>query len=428
MKKKSRLTPRERSWILYDVANSAFVLVIITTVMPIFFKDVASHGVPGAVSTANWGFANSAASMILALLAPILGTIGDYRNYKKKFLVFFIGLGIVFTLFLTTVSPGSWLLCLLLFVMARVGFSGANIFYDSFITDITPKERMDWISALGYGWGYIGSVAPFVAVIGLMVWGQSRGEGIEMVLGPMRLGFVIVALWWAAFSIPLIKNVQQVHFIPKDEHPVKESFKRLARTFADIRKYRQAFLFLLAYFFYIDGVDTIITMAAAYGRDIGLGISMLLAAILMIQIVAFPMALWFGKLAGRFGARNMIHGGIAIYAVITLMGFVLPFLSSLKAKTALFWCLAFLVASSQGGIQALSRSYFGRLIPADRSAEFFGFYNIFGKFAAITGPLLMGVISRFAGDSRYGILSIMLLFIIGGILLKQVRPVESLEP
>ncbi|MBU4053871.1 MAG: MFS transporter, partial [Proteobacteria bacterium] len=185
------------------------------------------------------------------------------------------------------------------------------------------------------------------------------------------------------------------------------------------------FLFLLAYFFYIDGVDTIITMATAYGRDIGLGVNMLLAAILMIQIVAFPMALLFGKLSQRFGAKNMIHAGIWVYGLITLLAFVLPFLSSLKAKTLLFWGLAFLVASSQGGIQALSRSYFGRLIPPERSAEFFGFYNIFGKFAAITGPFLMAIISRFTGDSRYGILSILLLFILGGFLLKKVRPEEG---
>jgi MFS transporter, UMF1 family len=422
MKNKSRLTPQERSWILYDVANSAFVLVIITTVMPIFFKDVASHGVSSAVSTANWGFANSAASLILAVLAPVLGTFADYENYKKKFLLFFIGIGVAFTLFLTAVTPGRWLLCLLLFMVARVGFSGANIFYDSFITDITTKDRMDWISALGYGWGYIGSVIPFLGVIGLMAWGQSRGEGNELLLGSMRLGFVIVALWWTVFSIPMMKTVRQVHFIPRVNHPVGESFKRLAKTFIEIRKYRQAFIFLLAYFFYIDGVDTIITMATAYGRDIGLGINMLLGAILMIQVVAFPMALFYGKLAEKFGARNMIYTGIMVYALITLLGFFLPFLSSLKIKTLLFWTLAFLVASSQGGIQALSRSYFGRLVPSDRSSEFFGFYNIFGKFAAITGPLLMGMMSRLTGDSRYGILSILLLFIIGGVLLKKVCP------
>ena len=424
MKIESKLTPTERSWILYDVANSAFVLVIITTIMPIFFKDVASQGVPSAISTANWGFANSAASMVLAMLAPVLGAIADYRNFKRNFLLFFIVLGILFTLSLTTVSAGSWLLCLVLFIIARIGFAGANIFYDSFITDITSKERMDWVSALGYGWGYIGSVIPFLAIIGLMVWSQTQGSGSDMPLWPMRLSFVIVAVWWGLFSIPILKNVRQVHYIPITQNPIRESFKRLIRTFSEIRKYRQAFLFLMAYFFYIDGVGTIITMATAYGRDIGLGINMLLLAILMIQIVAFPMALLYGRLAGRFGAKNMIYIGIMVYSVITLMGFILPFFSSITLKTVLFWILAFLVATSQGGIQALSRSYFGRLIPADRSAEFFGFYNIFGKFAAITGPFLMAVISRMTHDSRYGILSILLLFVAGGILLKNVDPKE----
>ena len=424
MKNKQPLTSTERSWILYDVANSAFVLVIITTIMPIFFKDVASQGVPSAVSTANWGFANSTASLILAVLAPVLGTIADLRNFKKKFLLFFIGIGVAFTLFLTTVNAGSWLLCLVLFVIARIGYAGANIFYDAFITDITTKERMDRVSALGYGWGYIGSVVPFLACIGLLVWGRLQGTE-SIALGPMRISFVIVAVWWAGFSIPILKNVSQVHYAPSTGNPVKESIKRLVQTFAGIRKYRQAFVFLMAYFFYIDGVGTIITMATAYGRDIGLGINMLLAAILMIQVVAFPMALLYGKLAGRFGARNMIYVGIVVYSVITLMGFILPFFNSIAIKTALFWVLAFLVATSQGGIQALSRSYFGQLIPAERSAEFFGFYNIFGKFAAITGPFLMAVISRITHDSRYGILSILLLFIIGGILLKKVDPQKT---
>ena len=368
------------------------------------------------------GFANAAASMVLALLAPVLGTIADYRNFKKRFLMFFILLGVLFTLTLTLIGPGNWLLCLVLFIIARIGFSGANIFYDSFLTDVTTRERMDWISALGYGWGYIGSVLPFLAVIGLMMWGRSPGMGNDMPLGPMRLAFVIVAVWWGALSIPMMKNVQQVHYIERALHPITGSFKRLAGTFREIRKFRQAFVFLMAYFFYIDGVGTIITMATAYGRDIGLSINMLMGAILMIQVVAFPMALFYGKLAGRWGARNMIYAGIVVYAGITLLAFLLPFLGSVKLKTLLFWGLAFFVASSQGGIQALSRSYFGKLIPSQRSAEFFGFYNIFGKFAAISGPFLMGIFSRMTGDSRYGILSILLLFVIGGIILKKVEP------
>jgi UMF1 family MFS transporter len=236
---------------------------------------------------------------------------------------------------------------------------------------------------------------------------------------------VIVAVWWLAFSVPLLKNVRQRHAIAADARPIRASFRRLLATFRDIRRYRDAFLFLLAYFFYIDGVDTIITMATAYGRDIGLAIGQLILAILMIQMVAFPFALFYGKLAVRFSGRAMIFAGIGVYILITGLGFFLPDIESLPMKTAAFWFLAFLIATSMGGLQALSRSYFGRLIPAGRSAEFFGFYNVFGKFAAIIGPFLMGGIGRLSGDSRYGLLSILVLFVAGGWVLTQVRSGEN---
>ncbi|OQY56044.1 MAG: hypothetical protein B6245_18875 [Desulfobacteraceae bacterium 4572_88] len=230
-----------------------------------------------------------------------------------------------------------------------------------------------------------------------------------------------VALWWLLFSIPLLKNVRQRYYVEPGAHPIRDSFRRLITTFREIRKYRSVFLFLVAYFFYIDGVNTIITMATAYGRDIGLGVNTLILAILMIQIVAFPFALLYGNLADRFSVRTMLYAGISVYAVITLLSFFIPALPTMQMKSTAFWILAFLVASSQGGIQALSRSFFSQLIPKERSAEFFGFYNICVKFAAITGPFLMDIISRATGDSRYGVLSILVLFIIGGTLLAKVR-------
>ncbi|QTA88770.1 MFS transporter [Desulfonema magnum] len=414
------MTKQEKSWVLYDVANSAFVLIIITTIMPIFFKDVASRGADSAVSTANWAFANSFASLVLALLAPVIGAVADYENLKKKFLVFFLGLGILATLALTTVSEGEWLRCLLIFVFARIGFAGANIFYDAFLVDITVKERMNRISTAGYAYGYIGSVIPFLMVIGLILLGTPPGASAGISVSAARAAFVIVALWWLLFSVPLLKNVRQKYYMPPAKHPVRDSFARLAGTFKEIRKYRQVFLFLMAYFLYIDGVDTIITMSAAYGRDIGLGVTALILAILMIQIVAFPFALLYGNLADRFSEKTMLFVGIAVYSFITLVSFFLPDLPTKEMKVIVFWILAFFVASSLGGIQALSRSFFGRLIPAERSAEFFGFYNIFGKFAAITGPFLMGVISHITGHSRYGVLSLLILFIAGGIILSKV--------
>ena len=428
MASQRKLTGVEKSWVLYDVANSAFILIVVTTVMPLFFKDFAAKGMENAVATANWGFANSAASLFLAGLAPVLGTIADYRGLKKKFLVFFLLLGIVFTVMLTTVEPGRWLFCLVLFVVARIGFAGANLFYDAFLVDVADPDRMDWVSANGYAWGYIGSVVPFLAVIGLIMAGMNATGGGAIPEWSAKIGFVIVAIWWLVFSIPLVRNVHQRHFIPPEPRPIRSSFRRLFNTFREIRRHRRAFVFLIAYFFYIDGVDTVITMATSYGRDLGFGVPILIGVVLMIQIVAFPFALVYGRLAGVVGTRRMLFVGIGVYVVITLGSFLMPDLPSMALKTAAFWVLAFLVATSMGGIQALSRSFFGRLIPPERSAEFFGFYNIFGKFATIIGPFFMGIISRMTGDSRYGILSILILFITGGAALMMVPASEPASP
>lgn len=420
MRKIGKLTRMEKSWILYDVGNSAFVLIVITTIMPLFFKDIASKGIDSAVSTANWGFANSAASLILAALAPILGSIADYRFLKKKFFIFFAGMGVVFTLLITRIHEGQWLMCLIIFIFARTGWAGANLFYDAFIVDVTDKDRMDWVSAAGFAWGYIGGAVPFIAVIGLLILSTGTGASSSIPAVQSKIAFVIAACWWLMFTIPIVKNVDQRHFIKQKKHVIKQSLIRLYSTFIEVRQYKNAFVFLMAYFFYIDGVDTIITMAMAYGREIGLGIPLLIAAILMIQIVAFPFALLYGKMAGRFTAKTMLYAGIGVYVVITLIGFFLPVVRSEQLKGIIFFLLAFLVATSMGGIQALSRSFFGKLIPAERSAEFFGFYNVFGKFATIIGPFLMGLIGRLSGDTRYGVLSIVILFVIGGVLLTRV--------
>lgn len=416
------MTREERHWILYDVANSAFVLVMVTAIMPIFFKDVMAAGMPGAVSTAHWGFANSAASLILALMSPMLGAMADYPGRKKRFFVTFLFLGLTFNLVLALLPAGEWLLCLLIFVLARVGWAGANIFYDAFLVDVTSPERMDLISARGYGYGYIGSVIPFVAVIGLVL-----SQGIGSGLPPLqtRIGFLLVALWWLIFSLPAVRTLRQVHALPPSPRPVRDSLIRLAGTFREIRSRPQAFVFLVAYFFYIDGVDTIISMSTAYGRELGLSVGLLIGALLFIQLVAFPFALLYGSLAARFTTRRMLLFGIAVYGLVTLGAFLLPFLDDRRWQQAAFWLIAFLVASSMGGIQALSRSYFGRLIPPEKSAEYFGLYNVFGKFAAITGPLLMGLVGRLCGDSRWGVLSLLILFGLGGFFLVRVREDRS---
>ncbi len=417
VKSTTTMTRTERSWVQYDVGNSAFVLVMVTAIMPIFFKDYAAQDLPAAISTANWGFANSTASLILAILAPMLGALADYHRRKKLYFTGFLLVGICSTLALTIPQAGQWLLCLAIFVVARVGWAGANIFYDAFITDVTTRERMDVVSAKGYGWGYIGSVVPFLVVTGLILYG-GMADGLPTL--HVKTGFVVVALWWLLFSLPMLKNVQQTHGIEPSAKPVRDAFTRLWQTLHHVRQHRQVFLFLAAYFFYIDGVGTIISMSTAYGRDLGFGVVMLIAVLLFIQIVAFPCALIFGKLANRFTTKTMLLAGIGLFSLATLIGFSLPSVENITVKSTLFWLIAFLVASSMGGIQALSRSYYAKLIPAEKSAEYFGFYNVFGKFAAITGPLLMGVVGRLTGETRWGVLSILLLFLIGGWLLKKV--------
>lgn len=417
MKTKVKTTKQERSWILYDVGNSAFVLVMVTAIMPLFYKDFAATHLPDAVSTAHWGFANSAASLVLALASPILGAMADYRSGKKKFFGLFLTVGLVFTLALLFVERGQWLLCLVLFVFARVGWSGANIFYDAFIVDVTSRDRMDQVSARGYGWGYIGSVVPFLLIIGFIL---NAGMVDGLPAKEAKLGFLIVAVWWVLFSIPILKDVQQKHYLPTSPTPIVDSFKRLYLTLKEIKNHKQPFLFLIAYFFYIDGVGTIISMSTAYGRDLGFSATMLIVVLLFIQIIAFPCALLFGKLAEIFTTKRMLLFGISIYIAVTFFAFLLPSFDSQNLKTTVYWCIAFLVAFAMGGVQALSRSFFGRLIPPEKSAEFFGFYNIFGKFAAITGPFLMGIVGSITGDTRWGVLSIVLLFIIGGIVLLRV--------
>lgn len=413
----AKKTKEEWSWILYDVGNSAFVLVMVTAIMPLYFKDVAAGHLPSAVSTSYLGYANSAASLILALLSPFLGALADY-NRKKSFFLWFLFIGICFNFALVFVGKGQWTLCLLLFVLARVGWAGANLFYDAFLPDITTRERMDGISSTGYGLGYIGSVIPFLAVIGLILTGGTS-EGLPEVQS--RIGFGVVAVWWLLLSIPAIKNLRQVYYLPISTSYVKDSFQRLWQTLHEVQHHKKAFLFLLAYFFYIDGVSTIISMSTAYGRDLGFGVTLLIAVLLFIQVVAFPCSILFGRLTAIFDTRKVLLLGITIFCLATILAFALPSIEDLSLKTRLFWFIAFLIASAMGGIQALSRSYFGQLIPPEKSAQFFGLYNVSGKFAAISGPFLMGVVGHLTGETRWGILSILLLFAIGGIILSRVR-------
>ncbi|QFF98832.1 MFS transporter [Psychrobacillus glaciei] len=409
----SKFTKQENSWAMYDWGSSAYTIIITTAVFPIFYKSSATAaGVSAANSTAYLGYTIAIFTFILAMLGPILGSIADYRGMKKKFFNFFTLLGILFTALLAIIPFDNWLLLLICYTIAALGATGSNVFYDGFIVDVTTDKRMHEVSSRGYSLGYIGSTIPFLISIIIILLASNEVIPISSITAS-RISFIITAIWWVVFSIPMIKNVHQLHFIERDGNQIVQSFRRLGKTFKEIRKYRALFLFLLAYFFYIDGVGTIINMSTAYGTDLGIDTNSLLIILFVTQVVAAPFAIIFGKLAGRFSEKKMLYVGIFIYIIVCSYAFFL--------KTVIdFWILAMLVATSQGGIQALSRSYFAKLIPKKNSNEFFGFYNIFGKFASIMGPLLVAFTTQLTGKSNYGVFSLIILFVIGIILLSRV--------
>ncbi len=399
----THMTKEERSWILQDFGNSAYSITITTAILPIFFKGVAASQLADATSTAYWGYANSLATLLIALLAPLLGTIADFKGVKKRLFAAFTLTAIISSALLATVGEGQWIYALVIYIITAVAFNGSSIYYDAFLTDVTTDDRMDDISSKGFGFGYLGGTIPFVLSLGLILSAENLGLTVTFAT---QMAFLITALWWMVFTIPMLKNVKQKYYIEGEPSKIKESFSVLWKTLLEITKNKMVLYFMIAYFFYIDGVHTVITMATAYGVDVGVDSDRLLIILVAIQLVAFPFAILYGKLAKIFGARKMIMAGIITYTVISIYGFFL--------KTELdFWILAMLVASAQGGIQALSRSYFGKLIPKNKSAEYFSIFNIFGKVSSIFGPLLMGIVISITGETRHGILSLIILFILG---------------
>lgn len=405
----------------YDWANSAYTMVVTSTIMSLYFLSSAGAALEGKVAdpavTANayWGFANSAATLVLVVLSPILGTMADYKGKKKQMFKLFLFTGVVFTAFLAFIPSNQWLLLLIAYVITAIGFAGANIFYDAFLVDVSEDANMDRVSSLGFALGYIGSTIPFIICMVLVVL-ATLGKAPFSVETSYKISFVITAVWWIGFSVPILRDVHQIYGIDAEPHFVRNSFRRLGQTLKEIRKHRHIFIFLLAYFFYIDGVDTIIKMATAYGSTIGIGSIMLLIILLVTQFVAFPFAIIYGKLAEKFGTKRTLNMGILTYCVICIVAFFMSPERDTKTLTIMFWVLAMLVGTAQGGIQALSRSYFGRIVPKNQANEFFGFYNIFGKFAAILGPILFGWISLLTGKANYGVGSIIILFIVGSII------------
>lgn len=406
------------AWALYDWANSAFATTVIAGFFPVFFKQYWSAGADPTMSTFKLGMANSAESLIVAIVAPVLGAIADRGGARKRFLMAFASLGILATGLLYFVSKGDWQLAIALFVMASVGFAGGNIFYDALIVEVAEDKRMDFVSALGFSLGYLGGGLLFGFSVLMTV--TPGTFGLEDASQAVRVSFLLVAVWWAIFSIPLFLKVheRQPAHRPGSGSVVVAGLGQVRDTFRKIRKLRMVFMFLFAYWLYIDGVDTVIRMAVDYGMSLGFSSTDLLTALLITQFVGFPSAVAFGKIGERIGAKAGITIGIGVYVGVTVWGFLMKSVFE-------FYMLAVVIGLVQGGVQSLSRSLYARIIPREQSGEFFGFYNLLGKSAAIIGPAIMGLVGLATGSPRAAILSIAALFLAGGVLLQFVDEKEG---
>jgi UMF1 family MFS transporter len=417
-------------WAMYDWANSAFATTVMAGFFPIFFKQYWSYGADVNMSTAQLGFGNSIASIVVAIMAPFLGAVADKGSARKKFLIFFAYMGVLMTAALFLVQKGDWGWAIFVYVMGIIGFSGANIFYDSLLPSVAGEDEIDYVSGLGFSMGYLGGGLLFLVTV-LMTLMPDK-FGLSDAVTAVRYAFILVAVWWGLFSVFTILWVpeeQKTTGPPRGVRCIADGFRQLVGTFKKIRHLKTVLLFLCAYWFYIDGVDTIIRMAVDYGMSIGFASNDLIVALLITQFVGFPSALVFGKLGQRWSVRKSIYIAIGIYMFITVWG-------TMMTNKQEFYVLAIIIGLVQGGIQALSRSYYSRLIPKNQTAEYYGFYNMLGKFATILGPVLIGIVGLIARRflippsptpeqiihvgqiaSRWGIASILLLFIIGAILL-----------
>ncbi len=395
-----KYTKAEKSWILYDVGNSALVLLA-TSVIPIYFNSLADG--PALVA---WSYGETVASLIIALLMPTLGSIADMQGMKKKFIVGTVGTGVVATVAMG--FPTSAMAFLVVYVISSVMLNSSIVFYDALLIDATTDEHMDEVSSMGYALGYVGSCIPFIACLAIVLLRESIGIDLRTA---MQIAFVITAAWWIIFTVPMLRDVEQTHYKPRESHAVRKAFQGIGSTIRSIWANRTLRTYMLAYFFYIDGVHTIIKLSTSYGSDLGIDGTQLVLALLVTQFVAFPSAIAYGKLGRRFGTRKMILVGIAGYTFITL--FAAFFLHS----AAEFWFLAIMVGLFQGGIQALSRSEFGKLCPKEHANEYFGFFDIFGKYAAILGTFIVGTMTSLTGNGSLGVFSIVILFVIGFVLM-----------
>ena len=409
---KFKLTSLEKKWVLYDVGNSAFTLMV-STIFPIYFNYLAGNaGISDVDYLAYWGYATSVCTLLVAILGPTMGAVADTKNFKKTIFSAAMGIGVLGCVVLGFLS--SWLWFLVIFVIAKTGYSASLVFYDAMLTDVTEPDRMDSVSSHGYAWGYIGSCIPFV--ISLVIVLGAGNIGISMQTS-MILAFLITALWWLCSSIPLLRSYRQKYFSEAEDHVIRNSFIRLGHTLREITKQKHIFLFLLAFFFYIDGVYTVIDMATAYGQALGLDSTGLLLALLVTQIVAFPSVLIFSRLVKKVRPEKIITICIAAYFCIAVYAYWLDTQFD-------FWILAVAVGMFQGTIQALSRSYFAKIIPAEKSGEYFGLYDICGKGASVVGTALVSFLSQLTGRTNVGVSALSVMFLIGLVLFRMAAKIN----
>ena len=410
-----KLTRAQSAWILYDMANAAFALIVRTVFAPMFFLAISADVVDGGRATSMLLYAASIAGLAAGVLSPWLGAIADARGGRKRYLGFFLTVGAAATLGFCLAGPGDVWPVLALYFIGLVAYMGANSFYDSLLVDVAPRGAYHRLSSAAYAWGYVGGMIPFVVALAGMFLLRDRP------LTGMKGAFVLAALWWCALSVPLFRNVRERRRVPGVRVGLLDGFRRLAATAREIGNYRNAVIFLIAYFLYIDGVGTIFMAATPISLGIGITPEWLLGTILALQLIGCPFTILYGRLSRRIPARKLIYAAIGVYLTISLLVGMLPLLPDPRQKLTVFLVAAFLIGTSQGGIQSLSRSLFSRLIPRERSSEFFGFYNIFGKFTTVLGPVLVGIAVKYSGRSEYGILLLAIPFLAGGWLLSRVN-------
>jgi len=406
------LSRQERDWVMYDWANSVYATIMMAALFPAYFTGVVNGQLGVGTGDYWWGIGTSIAMAIIAIAAPFVGALADFKGYKKKLFIFFLGVGLVFTLFCALTD--NWIGMLIGYSVSHIGFSGSCLVYDSFLPDVTTPDRMDKVSSYGYALGYIGgSTIPFLVAIGLM-----QVMGAENTVLAIKISVVIAVIWWGVFSIPFIKNIKQQHFIEKPKNGIaKQTVKNVVHTAKKLFSDKKIFFFILAYFFYIDGVGTVIKMSTSYGTTLGLDTTGMILALLVTQLVAFPCSILFNRLAKKFGSLHMLTAAVFMYLGICIVGFIMGFgleesWFGLGTGQVLFWVLAFMVGMVQGGIQAISRSHFAKLVTPENAGEYFGFFDIFGRFASVLGPALYATVNALSGRSSYAILSIISLFLI----------------